>query len=375
MDKPDLEKNMKEKKEEFLNGNSKTKKKKDSNSVPMYLMAMLLVLGLLGGYAISIFLTPSVPIPDDTPDDITNDISYRTVPITMLYSDDCKVCRKTNTIEELFQVRQIPYTLQQVEVSSEEGKIILARFDIDTVPTAIIDAGKINFYPSTKENFDNVFFKQNNAYIAPELNLNENKYYPYYFLNKIEGFCNSEKPSVIQFDDFYADDFSRGRLSFYDFLSDYNESIDLQYSYTQTRSSQDNNAIIGNLFLNCASQQDKYIELEREMTGIYCNNPFKGDETILTGVEIAGCWTISQHYGIPLSQIELDVALARTTIDINSFLGCIENKEALLNNSEKFAEEVGITRPGTFLLDCRETISLVNLEESFCEKHPEICVE
>lgn len=376
MDKPNNDKTMEEKKDQFLNGNSKIKKKKtDSNSVPLYLMGMLLVLGLLGGYAISIFLNPAAPIPDQIPDNTINDVSYRTVPITMLYSDDCKFCRKTNTMEELFQVRQIPYTLKQVEVSSEEGKKILARFDIETVPTAIIDAEKIGFYPSTKENFDNVFFKKNNAYIVPELNLNENAYYPYYFLEEITGFCNSEKPTVIQFDDFYAEDNTKGRRTFYDFLTDYNESIDLQYSYTQTSASQDNNAIMGNLFLSCASQQGKYLELERKMAGIYCNNPFKGDETILTGVEIKGCWTLSNHYGTPLSQIELDVALARTTIDVDSFLSCIGDKEVLLNNSEKLAEEVGITRAGTVLLDCRETVNMPQLEESFCERHPEICVE
>ena len=375
MDKPYSKENIKEKKDEFLNGNSKPKKKTDSNSVPLYLMAMLLVLGLVGGYSLSMYLNPVTPIPDQTPDNTINDLSYRTVPITMLYSDDCKLCRTTNTIEELFQVRQIPYTLRKVEVSSENGKEILARFNIETVPTAIIDAENIKFYPETKDNFENVFLTQHNAYIVPELNLNENVYYPYYFLNKIGSSCNNEKPSVVQFNDFYDDDFSGGRPSFYDFLNDYNQSIDLQYSYTQTRASQDNNSIIGNLFLNCASQQGKYIELERKMTGIYCNNPFQGDETILTGGEIRGCRAISLHYGIPLSELELDISLARTTIDINSFLSCIGDKEVLLNNSEKFAAEVGITRAGTFLLDCRETVSLSNLEESFCERHPEICVE
>lgn len=373
MDKPDSE-NMEEKKEKFLDGNTK-KKKNDPNSVPVYLMGMLVVLGLLGGYSLSIFLAPAVPIPDQTPDNTINDVSYRTVLITMLYSDDCKFCRKTNTIEELFQVRQIPYTLKQVEVSSEEGRKILARFDIETVPTAIIDAEKIKFYPSTKENFENIFSKKNNAYIAPELNLNENTYYPYYFLEKVGGYCNSEKPTVTQFDDFYVLDNSKGRRMFYDFLTDYNESIDLQYSYTQTIASQDTNAILGNLFLICASNQGKYLEFERKMAGIYCNNKFKGDETILTQVEINGCWTISDHYGTPLSQFELDVALARTTIDINSFLSCISDREFLLNNAELFAEEVGITRSGTFLLDCQETTILVNLEESFCGRHPEICAE
>jgi len=55
MDKPGSE-NIEEKKEKFLNGNNK-KKKNDPNSVPIYLMGMLLVLGLIGGYALSIFFS------------------------------------------------------------------------------------------------------------------------------------------------------------------------------------------------------------------------------------------------------------------------------------------------------------------------------
>ena len=376
MDKPDSE-NMEEKKEKFLNGNTK-KKKKDSNSIPIYLMGMLVVLGLLGGYSLSIFLAPAVPVPDQTPDNTINDVSYRTVLITMLYSDDCKFCRSTNMIEPLFSVREIPYTIKKVELSSDEGQKIIQRFpEIITLPSAIVEAQKLDlFFPSTKADFEKAgFVKKRNVYIVPEQNLDEENYYPIYFIEKIGGFCNDEKPTIIQFDDYYAVQYTRERKTLYNFLSDYNESIDFKFSYTQTRSSTDTNAIIGNLFLTCASQQDKYIELERAMTVIYCNNPFKGDETILTGVEIKGCWTISSHYGTPLSQFELDVALARTTIDINSFLSCIENKEVLLNNSEKFAEEVGITRTGTFLLDCQETINLPRLEESFCSRHPEICAE
>jgi len=188
-------------------------------------------------------------------------------------------------------------------------------------------------------------------------------------------FCNSEKPTIIQFDDFYVIDNTKGRRMFYDFLTDYNESLEMKFSYTQTIASQDTNAILGNLFLTCASNQGKYLEFERQMAGIYCNNRFKGDETILTQVEINGCWTISDHFGTSLSQFELDLALARTTMDINGFLSCISDQDFLLNNAELFAEEVEVTRSGTFLLDCQETTNLVNLEESFCNRHPEVCVE
>ncbi|MCR4368950.1 MAG: hypothetical protein NUV67_03525, partial [archaeon] len=47
----------------------------------------------------------------------------------------------------------------------------------------------------------------------------------------------------------------------------------------------------------------------------------------------------------------------------------------LFNNAKKTSEELGITKippGGIFLLDCQETSSLVNLEEAFCMRHPEV---
>jgi len=362
-------------KEQFIDADAKKQEK--NTGVPIYLMIMLVLLGLLIGLGINMLFFPQPEIPDSgiNPDiNNINDTEYRSVPITMVYTDDCVSCRTTNTIEELFIVRQIPYTINKVEFSSAEGQELQQQFDFKTLPTALIDAEKIKFYPSTKTNFDGVFRLQNNKYIAPELNLNENAFFPSFYLEKPTEFCRSEKPSIVHFDDYYSNESINAKNTLYDFMKDFNQSVDFKFSFTQL-GSKDENAIIGNLFLTCAGEQGSYVELEHMITGIYCNNPFKGDETIITDVETAGCRTISEHYGTALTQFELDVALGRTSVDINSFLSCIENKDVLLNNAEKIAAELGLTKippGGIFLLDCEETTSLSNLKKDFCNKHPEI---
>ncbi len=361
-------------KDQFMN--TGTKKPEKNTGIPIYLMIMLVLLGLLVGLGINMlfFPQPEIPDPGINPDLNVNDTEYRTVPITLIYTDDCVSCRKTNTIEELFIVRQIPYTITEVELSSAEGQELLEQFDLETLPTALVDAEKIKFYPSTKTNFDGVFKLQNNKYIAPELNLNENAYYPSYYLEKPVEFCSSEKPSIVHFDDYYSEESIAAKNILYDFMQDFNQSVDFKFSFTQFIS-RDENAIIGNLFLTCAGEQDYYAELEQKITGIYCNNPFKGDEEIITGPEIMGCETLSGHYGTALSQFELDVALGRTDINADSFNMCIENKDFLLNNAENIAKDLGLTKippGGIFLLDCEETTSLSNLKEDFCNKHPEI---
>ncbi|HZX20696.1 MAG TPA: hypothetical protein VFF13_06830 [archaeon] len=374
------EKNVKEqemvkKKEKFL-----TWPKKEQNTKtqpPLLLLALILALGLLAGYAINIINTPQTPIETDNTDTNTvNDVSYRTVPITMIYTFDCTSCRQTNTIEELFIVRQIPYSIKKVEASSEEGKKILERFpSIDTLPTAIIDTEKIKFYPTTKLQFDNVLTQENNAYIAPELNLNENTYYPIYYLEKATGFCNNDKPTIVEFDDYYTLENAKARASFYDFMDDFNKVVDYKYVFAQSES-KDTNSIMTNLFLTCAGEQGKFIEMEKQITGIYCNNPFAGDETILTSPEILGCWTISNHFGKSLAQTELDHALGRIDgIDTNTFKTCIDNREVLLTNAEQVTKELHITKTppgGLFLLDCRETTSITLLKETLCNSHTDL---
>jgi len=366
-----------EKKEKFL----KTQETPGNNTgPPIYLMALLVILGILAGYGANIMLQPTVPINNDTPDANTlNDLAYRTVPIIMLYSDDCKGCRQTNTIEELFIIREIEYELTQVEANSEEGKELLEKFDkIETLPTAIIDEAKMAFYPNTKKYFDGFpkeFKKENGYYLAPEFNLNENFYYPNYFVEKIGGLCNNEeKPTVIHFNDYYAEGTAKNRIALYDFFNDFNQSVNIKYVFAQAVST-DNNAILTNLFLTCAGEQGKYAELEKQITGIYCNNPFSGDETKLTQPEIAGCWTLSDHYGTSLTQVELDIAIARAGLDNNEFVTCVENQDLLLTNAEQIVKEVGLTKippAGVFLIGCKETSSLDTVKKTLCTRQPNL---
>ncbi len=365
---------MEQKKEEFLEKiNPALPAPKKTEGPPIYLLAMLLILGILIGIAAFKMLyppAPPAPIGNDT--NSQNDLAYKTVPITMVYSSQCKTCRQTNTIEELFRVRQIPYSPTKVDADSNEGKVIVERFGIEKVPTAIIDATKLEFYPTTKADFVNAFRVQNGAYVVGEENLDDGAYYPSYFLGSMEGFCDANRPTVVQFDDFYNLVNTQNRKGLYSFMNDFNNYIDIKYSYTQTAASQDDNSVLGNLFLMCASEQGKYQELERAMAGIYCNNPFKGDPTALTEVEIRGCASISDHFAKPLSQFELDIAVKRAGLDLNTFKTCYGNRQQHYSNARGIVEELGIRRIGTFLADCRVTSDLPSLSATVCAMHPEI---
>ncbi len=348
--------------------------KQAKTGFPIYLIAILLILGIVAGAAITLTLTKQQPAPqgngNGNQQPPINDVAYRTVPITMLYSNACKSCRQTNTFEELLKVRGIPYSMKKVDVNSDEGRKIVDKFGIGTVPTAIIDADKIQYYPTTKKDFDSTLVKIGTAYIAPEFNLNQNIYYPIYFLDASPIYCAAGKPKVIAFDDYYTKQNAVNRVLLYDFIKDFNKGLDFRYSFAQSASI-DENAVLGNIFLTCAGEQNKYPEFERAMTGIYCNNPFKGDESILTLPEITGCWTISNHYGKPLSPIELDIALDRSKLDKNAFLACIAQKDAIYKNSKRGFGQLLTNKAGIFLLDCRETTDAKSLRENFCKRHPE----
>ena len=77
---------------------------------------------------------------------------------------------------------------------------------------------------------------------------------------------------------------------------------------------------------------------------------------------------------ISLTQMELDIALGRTTIDQNAFLGCFNNQEQILTNAKYTAEELDLTKVysgGVFLMDCKELVAIEALKETFCARHPE----
>ena len=361
---------------------AKAKKANPQKGVPTYFTAILVILALLAGIAIAIVVLPKGNQPI-TPDlNTINDANYRTVELTIIYSSDCKNCRNTTTVEELFNIRGIDYTIRKIDIKTEEGMSLYNKFEPDYLPAGIVDANKMKFYPKTAADFENdTSIKRIFGYfVAPELNWAKDNYYPIFFAEKVQPFCNSNngKPTVVHFNDYYTEETTKTRRAFYNFLADYNESISMKYSYVETVSQEDVNAQLGNVFLSCTSDQGKYLDTENKMTGIYCNNPFKGDETNLTGPEIDGCWTLSNHYGTPLTQVELDQALNRTESDLDLFIACFEIKDKVLKDASFQAHDLGLTRKGTytrsniFLIDCQETTNLALVEDTLCKRHPEI---
>jgi len=368
--------NIEKQKQDFLKGEKKPISK--NNGIPLYLAGMLIILAVLLGIIIASFVLPQNTNPTEPIIPDTNNFdedAYHKVPITMIYSNECKSCIETNTIEAVFLVRQIPYEMKKVEASSEEGQQLINTLQLKTLPTALIDQEKMKFFPKLKEIFEikAKLKSKNGFYIAPELNLDEKTYHSTYFVEKIEGFCNSEKPKILYLADYYEPGVKEKQELFYDFINDFNENMNMDFVFAQSNSV-DKNAVLTNIFLSCASQQGKYLELEKQITGIYCNNPFKGDETILTLPEINGCKTLSNHYGTSLTQMELDIALGRTTIDQNAFLECFNNQEQILTNAKYLAEELDLTKVysgGVFLMDCKELVAIEALKETFCTRHPE----
>ena len=169
------------------------------SDVPLYLIILILILGLVGGYALSLILqsqTPATPINTGNND--------KTIKVQLVYSDECSLCRKANTIMDVFDVKEIPYVVDEVDASSPKGIKLIADFGIKSVPIALVNEKELEFYSTEKKAMDESFVLKDGKYIVPELNLDQDNIYAKMYLDSTE--CSDSNKVVVElFDDPYSE--------------------------------------------------------------------------------------------------------------------------------------------------------------------------
>ena len=262
--------------------------------VPVYLIILILILGLVGGYAMSLLLQPQAPTTPIGPGD-----EEKTIKVELVYSDDCGFCRKSNTILDVFDAKQIPYKVEEVEASSPKGLQLISDFGINSVPTALVSEKALEFYSTEKRAMDESFVLKDGKYIVPELILDQDSLYAKMYLDT--SACNDSNKVVVElFDDPYSELGIVETKTINGELAGLEGKIDLRYNYIEWNV----NSLADDFpfrleslpakYLRCAAGLGKFAEYNDALKGAYCN--IIGVEPEATQEELDTC-NLSKHYG------------------------------------------------------------------------------
>ncbi|MFH1224280.1 MAG: hypothetical protein V1676_00570 [Candidatus Diapherotrites archaeon] len=339
--------------------------------VPVYFAVLLLLLGLLGGYAVMLMLNSGKTCPDCPGSGGTPDTS-RTVKVKLFYYAGCGICEERNSILDVFDGKGVDYTVEGVEAGSEKGKLLVAGFGITSAPTALVEARYISDYPEIKTAMDGLFEVKNGNYVVPEINLNNTKNYVQFYLAEPDSTCSNEpgRYEALYFSDPYNAIAITQKPLFDQELASLGDSIRLKYQFLRSNqfgSDQNMQGLVtlaGN-YLLCAQQQGRFKEMNNEILAIFCNAGL--DDTVLTSQELITCANFSPHFGTPLSQNELDKALSRVKdIDANTFGGCVA-KDGLLPKSTQRALLYGVSSSPSAVVGCAYQTGILDIGTALCD--------
>ena len=357
---------------EKIQEKSKESKKSWFSDIPIYLIVLLLVLGMVGSYAVSLLLAPAqTPTPINTGDD-------KIVKIELVYSEDCGFCRKGNTITDLFDFKGIPYKTEEIEAGTPRGRQLIADFGIKSLPTALVNEKELNFYTTEKKAMDESFITKDGKYIVPEVNLDQEKVYAKMYLDKTGCVAdtNSGKVAVDFFDDPYSETSIIQTNKINQALADVNDSVELRYRYVEGRSNSLPDDVPFELesmaatYLYCAAEQGKFTELNQAIKGMYCNHI--GIEFDATQEEIDTC-NLSKHYGIFLSKIDLDGASRRVGLDMNALAACKPIAENSFSEAARNALAFKVTRIPTAIIACTYNVPIEQIKDAACKVDKSAC--
>lgn len=341
-----------------------------SNPVPAYFAVLLLALGLFGGYAAMVLMNgakdcPSCPVCPGAQD--TNQV----VKVKLVYYEKCGICGTRNSIMDVFDAKGVDYAAENIEASSEKGKLLVAEFGVTSAPTALVEARYISNYPQIKAAMDGMFQLKGGYYLVPESNLNTGKSYSSAYLAKLDPTCTNEpgKYEVLYFSDPYNPFAITQKVLFDRDLNALGNAIRLKYQFVRANSfGSDANVqakvtLAGN-YLLCAQQQGKFSEMEHEILAIFCD--IVGGDTLLTNEELMSC-SISSHAKSPLEAWELKKALSRVKdIDTNSFMECVAAGD-LIGKSDSRAKAYGISGAPSVVVGCTYFTDILGIGKAVCD--------
>lgn len=155
---------MKEEKEKV-----EEKKEKHTNKHPakkgqyLAVAAIIVVIAVIAA-AIVIFYYPKQTPPQTPPSKPPS----AKVNVIIVYSSQCTVCDKTNSILLFLDQKNIPYELGLLDETTVEGKKAVKDYNIAMVPTALVDANSLALYALTDKVFAGQFQKVKGKYVVPE---------------------------------------------------------------------------------------------------------------------------------------------------------------------------------------------------------------
>src|SRR3989344_118531 len=340
-----------------------------SSDIPVYLAILFLVLGLVVGYALRTITEPqAVPgnggiVQDD-----------KTVKVELVYSDDCGFCRKSNTIIDVFDAKEIPDEMEEVEASTPRGIQLIADFGITSVPSALVGQKGLEFYSTEKKAMDESFVLKDGKYVVPEVNLDQRQVYAKMYLDANE--CSTGSPLIELFDDPYSETSITLTNVINESVKSLGPDANLNYHYIEGRQNSIPDDVpfrlesMPGIYLRCAAEQGRFPEFNEAFKGEYCNHA--GIEPEATQDELETC-NLSSHFGVGFSSEALDKIAKRVCMDMNKLEECKPVAEASLKESAERAIALKVTRVPSAVVACTYFVPVDKIREAFCKVDASAC--
>ena len=142
----------------------------EQKGIPLYIVALLVLLALVGAYAAFSFInSPTQPIINE-PINENNANDENFVKIISVYSAKCAFCEKNTTLILSFQSRNVKMQIESVEINSQKGKQLLEFYELGSVPITLVEEQSIKEYPDIYASLKSQKL-ENGYFIVPELYL------------------------------------------------------------------------------------------------------------------------------------------------------------------------------------------------------------
>lgn len=349
--------------------------------VPLYLVALLVILALVGGYALNLMLGPK----SDTIEPKKQEI--KPIKAQLLLSEDCKVCKRYNSFELALKASKINYTLEAVDVGSQEGRKLIADYKIAYVPTLFIDPASVDKRIKLRTN-NNIevpildVLEQHrikDKYVIPESDIGKETNAKMYLAPPKGCVDNAEQANVLLLYDLYCPGCLMGWAEIRKVAADFNNSVEFSFNYAPVAENQRLIAQFGKRRTErgmrnvlCAQEQGLAYEMADALIGVYCD---KHNDFVSNDQEVIGCAIGNSRWGKPLSDADIEVRAYPNVpgLDANALKACEESEEIsqkLVSASDTAKSYFVDTVPG-IIVDCKLQVPIEQISEAICSLHPD----
>ncbi|MBM3282425.1 MAG: hypothetical protein FJY86_03755 [Candidatus Diapherotrites archaeon] len=301
----------------------------------------------------------------------TSPPAEKSVEVKLLVDASCEFCPKTNTILSKFDESKITYTLSTIDMHSEEGQKIIQDFEIEYVPTALVNVVGLDQNSTVQAALQGQFIKdplkiRKGWIIVPEKFLDKQPKL-LTFVKKPETCTLNEGKIKIdaQLDFGDCKPCINAHIILQQMLSKYtNVYVDydpIMYGRTTLKSM--GAALFANKGAVCAEELG-YLNEYAECN--YFNSQFHGN--------------LDMNF---MKACALDAGMSKNTIN-NEFVPCVSDinaspaEQTLINNTKTMHAWNPLKYTPSFVIDCTYAfVGQNSLERNLCSIHPELtgCAE